>query len=126
MRGFPMKTGQSTRRPASTQVGIMTAKFLEDGELFPPPVYNLVPEPGVPAEFGFVINGNLTILKTAVRSGSDYGLISVTDNIVRTELVGAVLTLWGEPSAPSHTPWRCEANETEKEYHCGVSVTPSH
>jgi hypothetical protein len=92
-------------------------------------VYNLVPPPGQPAEFGFAINGNLTVLKTVVRSGSDYGLTSITDNITRTELVGAVLTLWGEPSAPSHKPWACEEVHPEGEgeqYQCGISVNPTH
>ncbi|MGA9286445.1 MAG: hypothetical protein WBV85_13495 [Solirubrobacteraceae bacterium] len=114
-----------TKCPPSTQVGELISKFLGDAELSPTPVFNLVPEPGEPAEFGFVINGNLTIVDTEVRSGSDYGITSITNNITRTRLVGAVLTLWGEPSDPSHAPWRCEKPLFE-EYQCGVKVAQTH
>jgi hypothetical protein len=117
-----------TQCPADTQVGVVAVGILKDvilsGER-PKAVFNLVPPPGEPAEFGFVLDGNLTYLGTEVRSGSDYGLTSTTNNITRTEVVNAVLTLWGEPSAASHTHWRC-SNIPERGYRCGVSSVATH
>jgi hypothetical protein len=113
------------RCPADTQVGVAFPTILGDGFLANPtdPVYNLVPQAGQPAEFGFVINGNLTVIGTKVRSGSDYGISSVTNNITRTELTSTILALWGEPSDPSHTPWRCERGD--QHFECGISIAPT-
>jgi hypothetical protein len=119
-----------TNCPPNTQVGIMQPTILGGAlNIKPEPVavYNLVPPPGQPAEFGFNIDGNLTYLGTTVRSGSDYGLTSTVDNITQSEVISSVLTLWGEPSAASHDPWRCANGLTREEYHCGgVSVVPTH
>ncbi len=113
------------RCPADTQVGVAFPTILGDGFLANPtdPVYNLVPQAGQPAEFGFVINGNLTVIGTKVRSGSDYGISSVTNNITRTGLTSTILALWGEPSDPSHTPWRCDRGD--QHFECGISVAPT-
>ena len=93
-----------TQCPANTQVGIVAVGILGDSILSgerPKAVFNLVPPPGEPAEFGFVLDGNLTYLGTEVRSGSDYGLTSTTNNITRTEVVNAVLTLWANHPLPA-------------------------
>jgi hypothetical protein len=113
--------------PGDTQAGILEAQVLGDSILSsyqPTPVYNLVPPVGEPAEFGFVLDGNLTYIQTAVRSGSDYGITSVTRNVTRTELVGAILTLWGEPSSSSHDPWRCTTPHTIPV--CDLPASSSH
>jgi uncharacterized repeat protein (TIGR01451 family) len=117
-----------THCPPNTEVGVVQAAIIGGTILSgpqPQAVYNLVPPPGEPAEFGFVLNGNLTLLGTKVRSGSDYGITTITDNITRAEAVSAVLTLWGEPAAPSHDPWRCEAVQGGG-YTCGVSTVATH
>ena len=119
----------NTGCPADTQVGIVAPGILKDGVLDsnrPDAVWNLVPSPGEPAEFGFVLDGNLTVVGTEVRSGSDYGITSTVNNISRTEVVNSVLTLWGEPSAPSHTRWRCKDNLDHTHYECGVPSVPTH
>ena len=106
--------------PPASQVGILSAEV--DGEEFfgggqavngqpvylqdATPVYNLVPPAGEPAELGFSFVGIPTFIGTQVRSGSNYSLRSQVNNIPTGGVVGNVLTLWGEPSNPSHDRWR--------------------
>lgn len=64
------------------------------------PVYNLVPEPGFPSEFGFVIQGvHPVILYGTVRTGGDYGITVVTPGIVQAVELGHVaFTFFGVPA----------------------------
>jgi hypothetical protein len=73
-------------------------------------VYNLVPPPGVAAEFGYVVAGLVPVLlETSVRSGSDYGLTTAGSNISPAELVYASkVTIWGVPASPAHNQIRGE------------------
>jgi uncharacterized repeat protein (TIGR01451 family) len=98
--------------PPATQVGVVAAEAPgEDlfnsiaGHHFAP-VYNLVPAAGEPAEFGFQVTGINTQLGTVVRSGSDYGLNSIVNNIPQRDVLGSVLTLWGQPGNLSHSHYR--------------------
>jgi hypothetical protein len=97
--------------PADSQVGVVTILGTglfgrADGTR---PVYNMVPPPGMPAQFGFRVIFDPVYINTAVRTGSDYG---VTATEVKTSeiipLVGTTLSLWGVPSDPSHDSQRCE------------------
>jgi hypothetical protein len=101
----------------ATQVGI----DVPDGykvapapdEIAPPrlslPVYNLVPPPGIPAQFAFDILGVQAFLDASVRSGGDYGLTVHVDDIVQRFIMGNRITFWGEPSDPSHDEDRFSA-----------------
>ncbi len=75
--------------PADTQVGVDVPIIgggpapgrIESGEsggakllAIQFPVFNMVPPPGVPAQFAFSLLGVATRLDAAVRSGSDYGI----------------------------------------------------
>jgi hypothetical protein len=76
------------------------------------PMFNLVPPPGVAAEFGFIVAKNTPVLlQSSVRTGGDYGLTTGAPNINQALMVAASkVTIWGVPSAPSHNPTRgtCE------------------
>jgi hypothetical protein len=107
--------------PASTQVGIDVPSLPEKGGApFKPivGVYNLVPPPGVPAEFGFTAEGVNVLLDAHVRSGSDYGITEQAKNL-GFEPVGNTLTIWGVPGEGVHDPDRCFANT------CGLSAGSS-
>jgi hypothetical protein len=66
-------------------------------------VYNLVPPPGEPAQFGFTVLGINTFLDAGVRSGSDYGITEHADDIVEHhEISGNSIELWGVPGDPGH------------------------
>jgi hypothetical protein len=92
--------------PDSSAVGTIepTLGFIGIPSIESKPLYNMVPPPGVPAEFGF--NAAIDIffhLFGGVRTGGDYGLTGTANDIVEFGLFsGAKVELWGDPSDPSH------------------------
>jgi len=64
--------------------------------LLPQPVYNMVPPPGVAAEFAFEFNGIEVFVDARVRSGGDYG-ITEHANIPQRKVVFNTTTIWGVP-----------------------------
>ena len=75
------------------------------------PVFNLVPAPGEPARFGIEDDKVPIILDTSVRTSGDYGVNVTVHNITQAaQVLGNVVTLWGEPANPSHDSsrgWAC-------------------
>ena len=59
-------------------------------------VYNLVPPPGVAAQFAFTFNGIEVFLDARVRSGGDYG-ITEHANVPQRKVVFNTTTIWGVP-----------------------------
>lgn len=100
---------------AESQVGTITVyihEFTESPKLSKTivPVYNLVPAPGVPAEFGFsVYNVPIRLEARVVREGGAYELEVVSPDVSEAfEITGVSLTLWGVPAESSHTAEREE------------------
>jgi hypothetical protein len=103
---------------SDTAVGVATSYVGREKQINVPPkvavasdaVYNLVPPPGVAAEFGYVVAGAVPVLlQTSVRTGSDYGLTTAGTDISPAELVYASkVTIWGVPASPAHNPIRGE------------------
>jgi hypothetical protein len=122
--GNPTAVPQCTREQfdeeecgASTQIGFDVAELIgpfSGDEIVPNhapfPVYNLVPPPGMPAEFGFNLLGYQVFIEAGVRSGGDYGITAHADDLPDTsngiKVLGNRLVLWGEPSDPSHDAQR--------------------
>ncbi|MGA8364919.1 MAG: hypothetical protein WB709_10410, partial [Solirubrobacteraceae bacterium] len=104
--------------PSDTAVGFETAYVRTNennagvvGEIFTSnPIYNIVPPPGVAAEFGFQVKGLAPVfLDASVRTGGDYGVTVNTRNITEIESIyGVTATFWGVPADPSHDPIRGE------------------
>lgn len=83
------------------------------------PLYNMVPPPGVPAEFGFLLLDSGARLDATVRSGSDYGISEHIDNLVQDLVTFNTITIWGVPGDASHDYQRC--GFIEGSGRCGVS-----
>ena len=96
--------------PVGSQIGVSSnGIWLGRHRLFIPsviPVYNLVPPPGHPAEFGFEFFGNQIFLDASVRSDGDYGITEHVTNIAQREVVSSTVTIWGVPADPSHDAQR--------------------
>jgi uncharacterized repeat protein (TIGR01451 family) len=97
--------------PASSAVGTVNVMFGVLAPMLqgPVPLYNMVPPAGVPAEFGFDAAGQGLFIHLAggVRTGEDYGLSATASDILQWgEIEGITVTLWGNPSDPSHSEAR--------------------
>ncbi|MCL2769817.1 MAG: hypothetical protein FWD42_06885, partial [Solirubrobacterales bacterium] len=135
--GDPHATPQCTRQqflaaltggcPPSTQVGIDWGGVGPEGEggfaTFAPRigVYNLVPPPGVPAEFGFTAAGVNIIIEAVVRSGGNYGITGRVHDL-GFDPASNTLTLWGVPAEAVHNPQRCGIGPQESTHFCGFSA----
>jgi hypothetical protein len=113
-----------TACPDSTQVGVAlveTDSLLElVGVGFGAPIWNLVPPPGVPAEFGFEITGVPVLLTPTVRSNGDYGLTVSSDNTSQgLNVFGAQVAFWGVPGDPGHNEERGECLKELPAFHLG-------
>ena len=119
LHGLPNKDECS----AETAMGVATVGFeltllSEKGSggaytNFTVPVFNLEPQVGEPARFGFFLPlaGFGVLIDTGVRTGGDYGVTSTTSNIAETvSFLWAQVTLWGVPGDPRHNAsrgWNC-------------------
>jgi hypothetical protein len=95
----------------------------------PLPIFNIVAPPGVPARFGFNVQGIPITLDAKVRSGGDYGLSVVTPNISEAlGIVGTDVTFWGTPADPAHDylRWCPSTADPDQLGHpgCAAGVTP--
>jgi hypothetical protein len=108
--------------PATTQIGVDKPELPGEGPPLTPvvAVYNLVPPPGVPAEFGFTAEGANILLDAEVRSGSDYGITEAV-HALSFKPVGNAITIWGVPSDPVHDRERCGKATRNEAVFCGVS-----
>ncbi|HUC00113.1 MAG TPA: hypothetical protein VMS11_09840 [Solirubrobacterales bacterium] len=83
--------------PSGSQVGIVDAIGLDIGT--DRPLYNLPPEYGYPAQFGFKIGGFSTVLSAfLLPRTSSYGLTVGTPNIPAVGVYGANVEFFGTPS----------------------------
>ncbi|HEX5309567.1 MAG TPA: hypothetical protein VFW38_10870, partial [Solirubrobacteraceae bacterium] len=139
--GDPHATAQCTRQqlfkssagscPVNSAVGIDEASrgnSASSGEAdfdVLVPVYNMVPPAGIPAEFAFTIFGSTVLIDASVRSGSDYGITTVSRNVGFRAVFNTV-TLWGVPGESAHDPERCgegPLNQPNVAVACGYKGT---
>ena len=72
------------------------------------PLYNIVPQAGVAALFGFVaVKVQPVLIDASVRTGSDYGITETsTNNAEGVVIMAATVRVWGVPASPSHDRFR--------------------
>jgi hypothetical protein len=108
-----------------TQVGTVHI-FASDGSgITGTPVFNMVPAPGEPAQFGFSEEGLIWVhVYPTVRSDGDYGLTVHSDNISQiVALRGASIIFWGVPADHAHDAERsCYPNGNGKG--CASALAP--
>jgi hypothetical protein len=109
------QNGLSNLCPTDTAIGVAQVDDeLKNGEGLEAeavPVFNLTPQPGEPARFGFFVNQVPVVVDASVRTGGNYGIDVHVSNI--TQLAGYVysrVTVWGVPGDPVHDSvrgWSC-------------------
>jgi uncharacterized repeat protein (TIGR01451 family) len=99
--------------PADTQVGQIMTEPLHLGSKTESPIWNLVPEHGVPAEFGFKDNLNTAHIfyVHVVPSSAGYVLRSSAVEIPQIALRHVSVTFFGDPAAKQEELARREGKE---------------
>jgi uncharacterized repeat protein (TIGR01451 family) len=100
--------------PASTQIGVIVLNLGDTGGEAPftlvRALYNVVPQPGIPAQFGFDVLGIQGFIDASVRTGGDYGITEHINDAPQRGFVRSRVTLWGVPADPSHDSERKGVN----------------
>jgi hypothetical protein len=114
---FSTIEGRENRCPADTAVGVAVATVHEPSTAgtatLTEPIFNLEPNFGEPARFGFnvVIANTPVFIGTAVRSGTDYGITAQVPNLTQTgSVLASTATFWGTPGDTRHNAqrgWGC-------------------
>jgi hypothetical protein len=89
--------------PAGSRVGILELdKGNEGGKPILLTIYNVVPEPGYPAEFGFEFNQAVILMRARVLpTSSGYVLSVVVPDVARStvaKITGVTVTFFGDPA----------------------------
>jgi hypothetical protein len=91
--------------PADTALGVavVTISLFGHVDTYSTPLYNLEPQQGEPARFGFMTDKVPTFLDTSVRTGEDYGVTVHVANIPQTiGFMSNSVTFWGVPGDARH------------------------
>ncbi len=92
---------------AAAQVGVARVSLADGQGSTTAPIFNLVPPPGMPAQFGYQVLLSAVRVDFNVRSGSDYGVSAHLDGLSEAfGLMTSSLELWGVPGDPGHDPLR--------------------
>jgi hypothetical protein len=136
LTGSAGENQEDNQCPAESAVGIATVQVWEPGVLeyvaFTVPLFELEPEFGEPARFGFaIVLGDVpVVLDASLRSGpgegavpgqsEDYGINVDASDITQTAgLISATVTVWGTPGDPRHDAsrgWSCLYQSFEAEH----------
>ena len=115
-----------------TVLGIAMVTINEASRAFPlstitVPLYNLEPNKGEPARFGFSAASVPVFLDTSLRTGSDYGVTTSVNNITQsTAFLSGRVTVWGVPGDPRHDSSRGEGclEENAEKCHPSEEINP--
>jgi hypothetical protein len=114
---FEAVNGTENRCPPDTAIGVAVATVHEPWfagiSTLVVPVFNLDPDVGEPARFGFyfVYANSPVLIDTSVRTGSDYGVDVHVENITQVAgFLSSEVTFWGVPGDSRHDGqrgWGC-------------------
>ncbi len=112
--------------PIASQIGTVDIVTITGGPLTKSaPLYNMVPPPGTAASVGFdaLGAGIFVHLNGEVRSDGDYGITGGTADalaLTNNPVFGALVQLWGDPSAESHDEARGYCLQTPEADSCPI------
>jgi hypothetical protein len=123
------RNGHSNLCSPATAVGVAEVTFKEKNNIprdtASVPVFNLVPEVGEPARFGFSFEGVPVVLDTSIQTGKGYAAeVTVRDGSQAAEVLTTVVTIWGVPGLAQHhnaRGWECFAGGVQVQ---GVEPVP--
>ena len=112
-----VRGGEQDRCPYQSAVGAASVTFDQGGvtRTVATPVFNIEPEPGEPARFGFYVplDGVPVVLTTSVRSSEDWGVdLSSSELPQNSGISGVRVTFWGVAGSALHDNargWACLA-----------------
>jgi hypothetical protein len=113
---------EEARCPGVSEVGSIHPVIAGGPLLSRYALFNLTPDNGHTNELGFnTTNGFSVHMPTSVRTGSDYGLTSMTPKVPNAvgSLVSVEAQVWGVPGDPSHDSQRVLAGYSAEENHGG-------
>lgn len=107
--------GTGNRCPQDTAIGVASITIDEpvsvELQTVAVPLFNLTPEVGEPARFGFELTHAPVTLDTSVRTGSDYGVTVTVSHITElANFLSSSVTIWGVPGDARHDDargWGC-------------------
>jgi len=118
---FVAAPSQPNNCPLASVVGVASVTLDEPDiphlHVSASPIFNLTPEVGEPARFGFEVDRTVPVLlDVSVRTGGDYGVSTGGHNISQIPgVVSSSITLWGVPGDTRHDEQRgvqCVAQES--------------
>jgi hypothetical protein len=138
--GEGLPSSEENECHAPTAVGVVTVSVDEPASVgqttFTVPLFNVEPEAGEPARFGFLVPklDVPVLLDTSVRSGpgEDWGVNLSTSEVPESAgITGAKVTFWGVPGKASHDElrgWGClaETNGGHSFEPCAKPVEEQH
>ena len=93
--------------PATTQVGVAQVDLADGQAPSTVPIFNMVPPPGIPAQFAYRLLLSNVRIDFHVRSGGDYGLTASLAGLSESfGILTSSVSIWGVPGDPGHDSLR--------------------
>jgi hypothetical protein len=107
---FPQCTQEafsSANCPATSQVGVANVGLADGQTATTMPIFNMVPPPGIPAQFAYRLLLSNARINFHVRSGGDYGLTASLEGLSESfGILSSSVSIWGVPGDPGHDSLR--------------------
>jgi hypothetical protein len=95
----------------ASQVGVTSLGLSAGKATGTVPIFNLVPPPGMPAQFAFRSLLGTVRIDFQIRNGSDYGVTASIDRASEAAgLLSSSVRIWGVPGDPAHDALRFAGN----------------
>ena len=124
----------ATSCPESSVVGVVGSRILQSQMTSTvASVFNLQPPPGAAAAIGFRVADVPVVVEFHVNPAQPNNLLATVSNLQQANVTATFLEIWGDPSNPSHDPYRghClnlnsapELGEFVSLGNCPTSATP--